>query len=82
MKQPSFIATDAYLATVNEILAGDITAEGAYCVGLVTALAAIEQTGSPPRAVLKLAAQCRRTRDGIDVFEQWRELEKKGKAHA
>jgi hypothetical protein len=82
MRKPSFMATDSYLAMVNEILAGDISAEGAYCLGLVSAMAEIDGLGAPQRIVLELAAQCRRMADAADVFEQWRELRTKGAANA
>jgi hypothetical protein len=62
-----------YLDLVNEIVP-TASAEGAYCVGLVSVLA--WQHGlEPNRAVLEAAADCKSIPDALEMFDTWRKLQ-------
>lgn len=60
---------DSYLKIANGIIPG-ATPMGAYCVGLVTALA-WKNNLWPPAAVLETAALSATTAEAIALFEQW-----------
>ena len=63
---------EEYLDIVNELLP-KATPEGAYSIGLVSALCWLSRM-KPTRSVLECAAQAKTIAHAIDVFEQWREI--------
>ncbi len=65
--------TNEYLDLVNEIVP-KATAEGAYCIGLVSVLA-WQHDLEPTRAVLEAAADCKSIPDALEMFDTWRKLQ-------
>lgn len=63
------VISQTYLDMVNEIVP-KASAEGAYCIGLVSALA-FEKGLEPSRSLLVLAAQCRNIPQAISCFMDW-----------
>ncbi len=66
MKSP---LTPEYMDAVNEIVPQS-TAEGAYCVGMVSVLA-WQTEYQPDRGLLESAAACDTIPDALRVFELW-----------
>jgi hypothetical protein len=63
---------ETYLEIANEIIP-TATPAGAYCIGLVTALA-WKQSVWPERAVLRTAALSQTVDDAVALFDEWESL--------
>lgn len=61
--------TQEYLDLVNELLP-KTSAEGAYCIGIVSAFAWAKEM-EPDRVLLKAAGECKTIREAIDTFQLW-----------
>lgn len=69
----SIVITDEYLDLANEIVP-HTNAVGAYCVGLVSALA-WENGLEPTRFVLEAAADCGTITQALEMFDSWQKLQ-------
>lgn len=78
MKGLMMTITNEYSDLVNEIVP-KTRAEGAYCIGLVSALA-WQHDLDPTRAVLEAAADCNSIPDALEMFDTWRKLQQHEKS--
>lgn len=72
------VPSETCLAMVNELLSG-ASAEGAYCAGLISALA-WHADEDPPRALIEVALTCTHISQAAELWKCYWELRRKAGA--